>query len=127
MALIGFNNVRLLTVPAPVLELEACYSHRVSPANGPEVRIPVPDAGMLSKFRISVPTNSLDVPTIVSLLVSGTPVSQITVPAGTTGDWLASMLSWPVSGGDEISFGLSALGASGGIAMICGSVRYDPA
>lgn len=126
MAIIGFGaRIGIMISPKPPMELS--YLDKAEFPT-PYARIPVPDSGTLSKFRMSVPVNTTDAAVPVSVLVNGSSVGTITVPVGFTGDLYYPTFSASVLGGHKVSFIVDASGASGGTEIqLSGSVRYDPA
>ncbi len=69
-AVIGLNILNLTTEPIPDADREGCYSTS-STFPAPNVRVPLSDAGNLSKFVVNVVTNTLTDTTTYTVLVNG--------------------------------------------------------
>lgn len=95
----------------------------------PQLRIPVPDNGTLSKFRLSLPVNTFDEESTWRVFINGVASTlSITVPASTSGDFTTAVPgdSVAINAGDVVSFKLTSAQSGDGSISGSGSVRYDP-
>ena len=124
MAIIGFVTPNFPTILAGQIQ-EAVYSTQ-SAFPLPRLRVPLPRAGALRRFRSIVNSNSLDAPLVLHVLIGGVVTAlTITYPAGITGGKAFDVFV-PAAAGNVVSFKMDASAAGVGNAEVNGAVEFVP-